>query len=432
MFVALIIGILSCALTSRESLSGNDFKISDAAYYHHGAHLLADGHGFIHPIWYLITGEEMEAADHPPLYMTYLAAFSLFGLRSIGSHQAATILLAVVTVPFMACAGRRMAGRIAGVLAAFIAAGHPGIWSWGKILMSESMAILCVTILVATALRVRARVTEGTSNKWDVVALGLAISMAALARAELLLCGSIIGFLCFLGRPTWHSFKKVVLTGIVALVPMTPWIGYNLSRFNQPVFLSDGAGVTLSSSNCDVVYNGPRVGLWSWECSIKRLNRFYEDNPEADRSEEMKFLGRAGRDYINDHLADQPRIIGLRVARAFGFYKFQSQLVTDKKSDGRGNMVSRGAWYTYYGLLPLAALGALISRHKNRSLPIVIIPLITAVITVAITFGSTRYRAISEVTLVILGAVGINYLVQRVRHPKKIGAHSFSLSQRLE
>lgn len=208
MFVALIIGILSCVLTSRESLSGNDFKINDAAYYHHGAHLLADGHGFIHPIWYLITGEEMQVADHPPLYMTYLAAFSLFGLGSIGAHQAATILLAVAAVPFVACAGRRMAGRIAGVLAAFIAAGHPGIWSWGKILMSESMAILCVAILVATALRVRARVTEGTSNRWDVVTLGLAISMAVLARAELLLCGSIIGVLCFLGRPTWHSFKK--------------------------------------------------------------------------------------------------------------------------------------------------------------------------------------------------------------------------------
>lgn len=418
MFAALIIGVLSCALTSHESLSGNDFKINDAAYYHHGAHLLADGHGFIHPIWYLITGEEMQAADHPPLYMTYLAAFSLFGLESIGSHQAATILLAVAAVPFIACAARRMAGRIPGFLAAFIAAGHPGIWSWGKILMSESMAILCVAILVATALRVRARVVEGISTKWDVVALGLAISMAALARAELLLCGAIIGFVCFLGRPIWPTFKKVVATGILALLPMVPWIGYNLSRFNEPVLLSDGAGVTLSSSNCDVVYNGPRVGLWSWECSIKRLNRFYEANPEADRSEEMKFLGRAGRDYINDHLADQPRIIGLRIARAFGFYKFESQLVTDKKSDGRGSMVSRGAWYTYLALLPLAALGALISRRKNRSLPIVMIPLFTAIITVAITFGSTRYRAISEVTFVILGAAGIDFLVRKMRRPK--------------
>jgi len=424
MFVALIIGILSCALTSRVSLEGNVFQGGDASYYHNGANLLVDGRGFIMPFEFFYHGKSVQAADHPPLYMTYLAAFSLFGLRSIGPHQAATIILAVAAVPFIACAARRMAGRIAGVLAALIAAGHPGIWSWGKILMSESMAILCVAILVATALRVRARVVEGISTNWDVVALGLAISMAALARAELLICGAIIGFVCFLGRPVWPTFKKVVATGIVALIPMAPWIGFNLSRFNQPVFLSDGAGITLAGTNCDATYNGPRLGSWSFECSDRRLKQQQKANPDGDRSDSMKFIGEIGRDYIKDHLSDQPRVMGFRLARAFGFYKFESQLDADKLSDGRGNMVSRGAWYTYYGLLPLAALGALISRRTNRSLPIVMIPLFTAIITVAITFGSTRYRAISEVTFVILGAVGIDFLVQRIRSSRKFNSET--------
>ncbi len=418
-FVALIVGILSCALTSHVSLDGDVIQGGDASYYHNGANLLVDGRGFIMPFEYFYSGKSVQAADHPPLYMTYLAAFSLFGLRSVGSHQTATILLAVAAVPFVACAGRRMAGRVAGVLAAFIAAGHPGIWSWGKILMSESMAILCVAILVATALRVRARVVEGTSTKWDVVALGLAISMAALARAELLICGAIIGFVCFLGRPVWPTFKKVVATGIVALIPMAPWIGYNLSRFNQPVFLSDGAGVTFSATNCDSTYNGPRVGSWSFECSVRRSKQAHKANPDGDRSDSMKFIGDIGRDYIKDHLSDQPRVLGFRLARAFGFYKFESQINADKFSDGRGNMVSRGAWYTYYGLLPLAALGALTSRRKNRSLPIVMIPLFTAIITVAITFGSTRYRAIAEVTFVLLGAAGIDFLVRKLRHTEE-------------
>jgi hypothetical protein len=415
MFVALIVGILSCALTSHVSLDGAVVQGGDASYYHNGANLLADGHGFIMPFEYFYHGKVVPAADHPPLYMTYLAAFSLFGLRSVGSHQAATILLAVATIPFVACAARRMAGRISGVLAAFIAASHPGIWSWGKILMSESMAILCVAILIATALRVRARVVEGVSTKWDIVALGLAISFAALSRAELLLCGAIIGFVCFMGRPVRLTFKKVVTVGIVALIPMAPWIGFNLSRFNQPVFLSDGAGVTFSATNCDSTYNGPRVGSWSFECHVRRLKQAQKEVPDGDRSDSFKFIGDIGRDYIKDHLSDQPRVMGFRLARAFGFYKFESQLDADKLSDGRGNTVSRAAWYTYYGLLPLAALGALISRRKNRVLPIVMTPLITAVITVAITFGSTRYRAISEVTFVLFGAVGINYILQRVR-----------------
>jgi len=278
--------------------------------------------------------------------------------------------------------------------------------------------------VVATAVRVRARVLEGISSKWDVVAVGLAISMAALARAELLICGAIIGFVCFLGRPVWPTFKKVVATGIVALIPMAPWIGFNLSRFNQPVFLSDGAGITLAGTNCDATYNGPRLGSWSFECSDRRLKQQQKANPDGDRSDSMKFIGEIGRDYIKDHLSEQPRVMGFRLARAFGFYKFESQLDADKLSDGRGNMVSRGAWYTYYGLLPLAALGAFTSRRKNRSLPIVMIPLFTAIITVAITFGSTRYRAISEVTFVILGAVGIDFLVRRIRSSRKLNSET--------
>ncbi|NBO54292.1 MAG: hypothetical protein EBU84_06815 [Actinobacteria bacterium] len=421
MFVALIVGILSCALTSHVSLDGAVVQGGDASYYHNGANLLADGHGFIMSFIYFISGESMQAADHPPLYMIYLAAFSLFGLRSIGPHQVATILLAVATVPFIACAARRMAGRITGVLAAFIAAGHPGIWSWGKLLMSESMAILCVAILIATALRVRSRVVEGISTKWDVVTLGLAISFAALSRAELLLCGTIIGFVCFMGRPVWPTFKKVVAAGIVSLIPMAPWVGYNLSRFNQPVFLSDGAGVTLAGTNCDRTYNGPLVGYWWVECAAQRGKQAQKANPDGDRSDSMKFMGDIARDYIKEHLADQPRVMGFRLARAFGFYKFEFQLDADKISDRRGKTVSRAAWYTYYGLLPLAALGAVISRRKNRVLPIVMTPLITAVITVAITFGSTRYRAISEVTFVLFAAVGINYILQKVRRTPRPG-----------
>jgi hypothetical protein len=44
----------------------------DARFYHDGANLLADGKGFISPFDHH-KGHVVEAADHPPLYLVFLA-----------------------------------------------------------------------------------------------------------------------------------------------------------------------------------------------------------------------------------------------------------------------------------------------------------------------------------------------------------------------
>ncbi len=60
----------------------------DAFYYHQGANLLADGEGFIHPFGWL-DGRSVESADHPPLYIVYLAGWSLMGVRTTTGHMVA-------------------------------------------------------------------------------------------------------------------------------------------------------------------------------------------------------------------------------------------------------------------------------------------------------------------------------------------------------
>jgi hypothetical protein len=47
----------------------------DGLHYHYGSHLLARGHGFIVPLEY-VKGITLQAADHPPLYVLWLAATS--------------------------------------------------------------------------------------------------------------------------------------------------------------------------------------------------------------------------------------------------------------------------------------------------------------------------------------------------------------------
>ena len=40
--------------------------VGDPYYYHHGANLLADGEGYIHPYRFILYGSRMPGADHPP------------------------------------------------------------------------------------------------------------------------------------------------------------------------------------------------------------------------------------------------------------------------------------------------------------------------------------------------------------------------------
>src|SRR6516164_4537486 len=57
----------------------------DAHYYHAGANLLAQGHGFIQPNAYAL-GQTVQAAEHPPMYLLFLSIPSFLGLTSTLTH----------------------------------------------------------------------------------------------------------------------------------------------------------------------------------------------------------------------------------------------------------------------------------------------------------------------------------------------------------
>jgi hypothetical protein len=51
-------------------------------------------------------------------------------------------------------------------------------------------------------------------------------------------------------------------------------------------------------------------------------------------------------------------------------------------------------------------------RRKRRDLVIVVAPIVATGISAALTFGSTRYRALAEPSLALLAAVGAVVLIQ--------------------
>ena len=90
--------------------------VGDPYYYHHGANLLADGEGYVHPYRFLLYGSRMPGADHPPAFLTVLAGFSWLGFRTFFQHQVIGCFLGTLGVLSMGLLGRRIAGERVGLI----------------------------------------------------------------------------------------------------------------------------------------------------------------------------------------------------------------------------------------------------------------------------------------------------------------------------
>src|SRR5206468_615782 len=114
----------------------------DAFYYHAGANLLVDGKGFVEP--FLYPQYRLQSAEHPPLYLLYLAVPSLLGMRSPLTQMLWTCVAGTATVVVVGLAAREIGGRRLAVIAALLAALYPNLWAADGALMAESLAMFFV------------------------------------------------------------------------------------------------------------------------------------------------------------------------------------------------------------------------------------------------------------------------------------------------
>ena len=149
----------------------------DAGFYHLGANLLVDGKGFVSPYH-----PSRQAADHPPLYMLWLAIPSLVGLRSQLDHMIWSAVLGAGSIVLIGATGRRIAGTRAGLIAAAIAAVYPNMWVPDGSLMAETVAIFTTALALYWAYRYW---REPSWQKLTIV--GIAAGAGALSRSELVL-----------------------------------------------------------------------------------------------------------------------------------------------------------------------------------------------------------------------------------------------------
>ena len=377
----------------------------DAFYYHHGANLLVDGSGFPDPIQLLQFDRTTPGAAHPPGYILALAIPSLFRLDTFLDHQIWSCIIGGGTVVLVGITGKEIAGPRVGLVAAGLAAVYPNVWFYDSVVMSETLILFTTTLTILVAYRFARRPTIGLA-----IGLGVSVGAAALTRAEsILLVPLLIVPLAFwLREVDWRRRLRLFAVAIAAtLVTIAPWVGYNLLRFEHPVFLSSNLELTLLSANCDETYYGPFLGFWALKCGTEFVP------PKGDASVQARFFRGKVREYVDDHKSRVPVVVLAREGRAWGFMNANQQITIDQIEDKELN-TSRVALGMYYALLALSIVGAVALRRRRVPLTPLLAVLAAVALTVGFVYGTTRFRAPAEVPLVLLGSVGIDATIRRI------------------
>ena len=390
----------------------------DPLFFQQTAAQLAHGNGYVEP--YLGHGPRVATALHPPGFPIVLTFLDVIGIRSVNAHRYALAFIASGGIVAMGFLGRKLLSAGAGLVAAAIAALSP-LWIQpsGKVL-SESIYLVIIPVLLLLALRCIDR-----PGYWRFAAVGLMIGVATLTRSEAFTLVALIGVpLVLFASRSWKErgrFGLVLLAGFILVVG--PWLVRNEANMGGFTLSTDG-GTTLVGSYSPATFS-PNSTLYGSFDSLTQYGdtavmfKYGRPPNHAKHWTELTLnnaLGHIGTSYAEGHLRDLPGVVLAREGRLWGVYDSGSELAFDLSSDGDGvSGFQTAGQYLNWVLVPLAVCGTvLLYRRSRRQLVILIAPIVATALTAAVTFGSTRYRALSEPSIAPLAAVGAVLLVQLI------------------
>jgi 4-amino-4-deoxy-L-arabinose transferase-like glycosyltransferase len=394
----------------------------DAYFYHAGANLLADGKGFISPFFARV-GLHRAAAEHPPLYVVFLAIPSVLGLKSVLTHLLWSCVLGTGTVWLVGLLGRAVGGARVGVMAAVIAALYPNLWAPDGMLQAETLSMFVVTATLLLAYRYWQR-----PSARRLVLVGFACGAGALARSELtLLVPLVVVPLVWSTRDrAWRERLRWLGAAIAAsVIVVAPWTIYNVTRFEHPILLSAQIDPLLASANCDSVYYGDLQGYFDIRCAVAIAQK-EGLTLHDDESQEDLVYRREAFAYVRANMSRLPVVEGVRLLRIVGLYKTSLYVHADALIEGRDPVwISWAALYSFWVLALLSIAGA-VAWRRGRSSPgssppprpplyPLIAPVVVVLVTVLVTYASTRFRTTAEPSIAVLAAFAIDVAITATR-----------------
>ncbi len=378
----------------------------DGLVFHQQANMLADGEGLISPLPFELQGIRQESADHPPVYTIFLTFFSMLGVRSELGHMLVSAPLGAMTAVVFGLLGRRVGGPTVGLIAALFGALDPNIWPYPGFVLSETVTIPLAGLVALFSYRL-----WDNPSKREAAGLGVMLGLAILARAELAIV-AVVGVVPLVMLLRHIDFRRKValltLTALVSGAIVAPWVGYNLSRFDEPVYLSIGLDYSLVQGNCDESYSDDLLGYYWLKCQSQALEGTGLD--VADQAVGSLRLREVAFNYIADHPKRATQAVFARVGRITGVFHPMQQARLNALIAGRENWVANAAVLTYYPMALLSLLGASILRRRGVPIVPLVGLVVTSIIAVAMTLAVLRYRASAQPALAVLAAVALERL----------------------
>jgi 4-amino-4-deoxy-L-arabinose transferase-like glycosyltransferase len=384
----------------------------DPYFYYYQGKALARGQGFIHPYTLFTEGRVEQAADHPPLFSLFLALLNKVGVESLTGQLLANCVVGSVTIVLVIVLTRRYAADAIALLAGAIVAVYPNVAIFDGLLLTETWSMM---FMVAGVLSL-AVLLERRSLRWGAIT-GLLFGLGTLVRAEYLLAVPLIGlYLLLIGyrrRQTMKSLGVSVVVGLTALATLIPWLAHNRTRFQRPVGMSIGFEYILPLTNCEQVYYGGTVGYWFLDCIAPASQRAADVN--GDESIVAREAAKDGLAYIRAHKGRAIAMPFFRVGRLLGLYQPFQQARLDTTIEGRERPIEVVGQMLWYLLASLSAVGLFSLRRQRTPVFPLVLPALVVVITAAITYGTTRFRAGFEPFVCVLAAIGVAHMIQSMR-----------------
>lgn len=401
--VILVVGVVALAWRVVYVLVwGRDpLVFGDGLFYHLQGQDLADGKGFIQPISYHYLLGLHPTAQHPPLFSLLLAAVTRSG-RAIGLgsfdttivHQLTCACVSSVGVVVIGLLARKVANPRAGIAAAVVAAAYPALWVSDALVMSETLVVLTTALLL---LAVFAYHDAPTARQ--ALLLGAASGVAMLTRSEagLLVVAIAVPIVLLVRTQSWRLRlqRLAVVLGVTALL-LAPWTIRNVTTFDRVVLLSENAYSVIGGANCPDTYNGSGIGSWEISCNTWRL-------PPGDESVQGAELRHRGVQYALHHAGKLPVVALARVGRTFEVFR----PFDDENDAGRFRWTEVANVVLFFPMQALAVIGLRRLRRAGRIIWPFVATLVATVVTVALTYGITRFRVQWDVVTAVLAGIAI-------------------------
>ncbi len=382
---------------------GDHPLLGDGLEFHRLANLVADGKGWVDPLP-ATPGPPTATADKPPLYTLTLTALSLVGLRSPQQHHLSGVATGVACVFVVAVLAREVTGRrAAGVTAGLLCAVYPPLIMADGSLRSESLFAL----LVACALLACVRYRRAPGVRAAVV-LGVTIALAALTRGEGLLLAPLLGLGLWRWRPDGATGRHAVVAASVLVLVLAPWLVRCWVVFDQPVLISTNTGGLIAGANCDETYHGDLIGQWSYRCAKVRTT-------ERNEAKVADMARARGVRYARDHAGRLPAVLTVRLARTFELWHPRRQALEQAFYEGRDLRTAKAAFWCFYLAVALAAVTLLTRSVPRVHAAVLLAPVVVVTVVTLTAYGWTRLRVGAEPGLVVLAAIGLLALADRVR-----------------